>query len=84
MRHKIDELFLEDLNNFVEARESISHAYSVQAYADVMSHFAAGDRYLNRVWCASADGYVDEVNEYLEKSLEQFEDSKKKLEECKA
>jgi hypothetical protein len=84
MRHKIDELFLEDLNNFVEARESISHTYSVQAYADVMSHFAAGDRYLNRVWCASADGYIDEVNEYLEKSLEQFEDSKKKLEECKA
>ncbi len=82
--YKIDELFLEDLNSFVETRESISHTYGVQAYADVMSHFAAGDRYLNRVWCSSADGYVDEVNMYLEKSLEQFEDSKKKLEECKA
>ena len=83
VRHEVDELFLEDLNTFVEARESISHTYGIQAYADVMSHFAAGDRYLNRVWCASSDGYVDEVNEYLVKSLEQFEDSRKKLAECK-
>jgi len=84
VRHKVDELFLEDLNTFVEARESISHTYGVQTYADVMSHFAAGDRYLNRVWCASADGYIDEVNEYLGKSLEQFEDSQRKLLSCKA
>ena len=83
VRLRVDELFLEDLNTFVESRESISHTYGVQAYADVMSHFAAGDRYLNRVWCASSDGYIDEVNEYLTKSLEQFEDSLKKLIECK-
>ena len=83
IRLKVDELFLEDLNTFVEARESISHTYGVQAYADVMSHFAAGDRYLNRVWCASSDGYIDEVNEYLVKSLEQFEDSQRKLAEFK-
>ena len=83
VRHEVDELFLEDLNTFVEARESISHTYGVQAYADVMSHFAAGDRYLNRVWCASSDGYIDEVNEYLARSLEQFEDSQRKLAECK-
>lgn len=84
IRHKVDELFLEDLNTFVETRQSITHTYGIQAYADIMSHFAAGDRYLNRVWCASADGYIDEVNMYLDKSLEQFEDSRKKLEECKA
>ena len=84
VRHRVDELFLEDLNAFVEARESITHTYGIQAYADVMSHFAAGDRYLNRVWCASADGYIDEVNENLTKSLEQFEDSQKKLAECKS
>lgn len=84
VRHKVDELFLEDLTAFVGARESISHTYGVRTYADVMSHFAAGDRYLNRVWCASADGYIDEVNEYLGKSLEQFEDSQKKLLSCKA
>jgi hypothetical protein len=73
MRHKIDELLLDDLNRFVTSRESISHAYGLQAYADIMSHFAGGERYLNRVWSASADGYIDEVNAYLTKAHEQFD-----------
>ena len=73
MRLKIDELLLDDLDRFVSARESISHAYGLQAYADVMSHFAGGERYLNRVWSASADGYIDEVNAYLSKAHEQFD-----------
>ncbi|MFQ6035242.1 MAG: hypothetical protein ACE5NM_05270 [Sedimentisphaerales bacterium] len=72
MRGRIDELFAEDLAAFVQARESISQVYGLNAYADVMSYFAAGERYLNRVWSASADGYVDEVNTYLEKAQEQF------------
>jgi hypothetical protein len=38
-----------------------------------MSHFAGGERYLNRVWSASADGYIDEVNAYLTKAHEQFD-----------
>jgi hypothetical protein len=73
MRHRIDELLLDDLDRFVNARESISHAYGLQTYADVMSHFAGGERYLNRVWSASADGYIDEVNAYITKAHEQFE-----------
>ena len=42
------------------------------AYGEVMTDFAAAERYLNRVWSASADGYIDEVNEYLEKASNQF------------
>lgn len=72
VRHRIEELFADDLNAFVEARESIAHSYGLAAYAEVMTCFAAGERYLNRVWSASADGYVDEINDYLEKSKEQF------------
>jgi len=60
---------------FVDARESIAHRYGLAAYGDVMTRFAAGERYLNRVWSASADGYIDEVNEYLEKAKDQFTDS---------
>jgi hypothetical protein len=71
-RLRIDALFPDDLNTFVEARESIAHVHGLQAYADVMNYFATGERYLNRVWSASADGYIDEVNEYLEKATEQF------------
>ena len=79
IRHSIDELFLEDLAIFVDGRESIAHVYGLTAYGDVMSSFAAGERYLNRVWSASADGYIDEVNAYLDKAQEQFVESLDKI-----
>jgi len=79
VRHRIDELLVEDLNTFVQARDSIAKVYGLTAYADVMSCFAAGERYLNRVWSASADGYVDEVNTYLDKAQEQFVESLNKI-----
>ncbi|UCC98726.1 MAG: hypothetical protein JSW66_02290 [Phycisphaerales bacterium] len=75
MRHRIDELFIDDLEMFVDARESIAHRYGLAAYGQVMSSFAAGERYLNRVWSASADGYIDEVNAYIEKARAQFAES---------
>jgi len=79
VRHRIDELFIEDLDIFVQARQSIAQVYGLSVYADVMSCFAAGERYLNRVWSASADGYIDEVNDYLEKAQEQFVESMGKI-----
>ena len=72
IHEKIDTIFLDDLENFLAARESIIHQYDLQSYADLMSHFAAGERYLNRSWSASADGYVDESYAYVDKALEQF------------
>jgi len=83
VRHRIDELFIKDLEMFVDARESIGHRYGLAAYGDVMSSFAAGERYLNRVWSASADGYIDEVNTYIEKACEQFADCLSKIQSCK-
>lgn len=84
MRHRIDELFVDDLDRFVDARESIAHRYGLAAYGEVMSSFAAGERYLNRVWSASADGYIDEVNAYLDKAQEQFTESHQKVCQFKA
>jgi hypothetical protein len=72
MRFEIDRQFRDDLIRFVDARHSLSHLYGLQVYADVMSEFAAGERYLNRVWSASADNYVDEVMLYLGKARDQF------------
>jgi hypothetical protein len=83
MRHKIDELLIDDLNTFVDARETIGHAFNLQVYADIMSNFAGGERYLNRTWSASADGYIDEVNKSLEKALNQFKEAKEKLDAVK-
>jgi hypothetical protein len=72
LRHEIDRSFRENLNTFVEARESIAHTYGLKAYSNVMSQFAAGERYLNRVWSASTDGYIDEAHTYLERARDQF------------
>ena len=83
VRFRIDELFSEDLAEFIEARQSIAHIYGLVAYGEVMSTFAAGERYLNRVWSASADGYINEVNTYLEKAREQFNESLEKIRQLK-
>ena len=84
VRHRIDELFPENLAAFVQARKSIAHVFGLSAYADVMSSFAAGERYLNRVWSASADGYIDEVNAFLDKSQGQFVESLGKIRQLKS
>jgi len=84
VRHRIDQLFTEDLSTFVNARQSIAHSCGLAAYADVMGPFAAGERYLNRVWSASADGYIDEVNTYLDKAKDQFVESLAKLRSSKS
>ena len=83
MRFRIDELFPDDLAGFVEARESIAHRYGLTAYGQIMSSFAAGERYLNRVWSASADGYIDEVSAYIEKARDQFTNSLNAIRELK-
>ncbi len=75
-RFEIDRLLREDLNDFANARESMQHIFGLQGYADVMSAFAAGERYINRVWSASTDGYVDEVRNYLERATQQFREAK--------
>ena len=79
IRHHLEELFADDLSTFITARETIAHSFGLAAYADVMSSFAAGERYLNRAWCASADGYIDEVHQYLDKAAEQFASSLDKV-----
>lgn len=79
MRFEIDKLFREDLFAFADARDSMKHIFGLQHYADIMSSFAAGERYINRVWSASTDGYVDEVLMYVEKSLSQFRHAKEEF-----
>lgn len=79
MHQTIDQEFASDLRQFADARESIVHLHGLQTYAEIMTHFATGERYLNRVWSASADGYVDEVSLYMPQVLEQFQQCHEKL-----
>jgi hypothetical protein len=75
LRHVIDRTFPEHLAAFVEARESIAHSYGLKAYAEVMNRFATGERYLNRVWSASTDGYQPEAHDYISRCHLQFDDA---------
>jgi len=72
LREQIDLKLRNDLRRFADARQSMVHLFGLQVYADIMSSFAAGERYVNRVWSASADGYDEEARIYLEKAAKQF------------
>ncbi len=80
----IDSMLLDDLDTFVNARETIGVKYGLNAYAEIMSHYAAGERYLNRVWSCSADGYVDEAHTYIGRAFEQFNDTNQLFQKLKA
>jgi hypothetical protein len=79
LRAWIDDTLRPDLRRFAEARESLVHLFGLQAYADIMSCFAAGERYVNRVWSASADGYDEEATTYLARAARQFRDAQAQL-----
>lgn len=72
LRKEIDKRLRDDLRRFADARQSMVHLFNLQTYADIMSEFAAGERYVNRVWSASADGYEAEARNYLDKAARQF------------
>ena len=79
VRFQVDTFLLPDLDIIINLRKSIIYVYNLQSYSDIMNEFACGERYLNRVWCASADCYYDEVQAYLIKALAQFTETQKKL-----
>lgn len=79
LREQIDTRLRNDLRRFADARESMIHLFGLQTYADLMSSFAAGERYINRVWSASADGYEAEARNYLQRAANQFRHARQQL-----
>lgn len=84
LRDAIDARLRDDLRRFADARESLVHLYGLQTYADIMSDFAAGERYVNRVWSAAADDYDAEAWTYVGKALERFKEATGRLEAAAA
>lgn len=84
LRDTIDDRLRVDLQRFADARESLIHLFSLQTYADIMSEFAAGERYVNRVWSASADGYDQEASDYLKRAGEQFRHASAQLQSAQS
>lgn len=84
LRAEIDDHLRMELMRFADARESLIHLFGLQAYANVMSDFAAGERYVNRVWSASADGYDGEARSYLGRAAVQFRSARQRLDSAAA
>jgi len=84
MRDAIDSRLRDDLRRFADARETLIHLFGLQLYANLMSNFAAGERYINRVWSASADGYDAEARNYLRKAATQFRNAQDQLQAASA
>jgi uncharacterized membrane-anchored protein YhcB (DUF1043 family) len=76
---RIEQDLNEDIARFVDARETLIPLFGLQAYANIMNHFAAAERTINRAWCASADGYVDEVWACFERVEELLDATRQEL-----
>jgi len=68
----LDNLFLNDINKFIESRYLIKYKFGVLSFSNVMSHFAAGERLLNRAGSASTDGYFEETVNSIEAANYEF------------
>lgn len=60
-------------------QESLSRIYGFAGYAQVMTPFAAAERWLNRAWSAASDTHRPEVLASLDRALEHIEEA---LHEC--
>jgi hypothetical protein len=78
----IDQQCVLHFNDFADARHTLVQRYGLSGFADIMSDFALGERMLNRAWCASADGYVDEARNSIAQSLEYLNSARQKLRVC--
>jgi len=75
LREVIDTRLRDDLRRFADAQETLIHLFGLQMYAALMRKFVAGERYVQRLWSASADGYDAKARTYLGKGTTQFRDA---------
>ncbi len=75
----IDEQCAPRFAEFADSRQSLVKRFGLQEYAEVMTEFAAAERYVNRSWSAAADGYVDEVTASLNKANRHLENAQQVL-----
>jgi len=75
----IDDELADDFRAFADGRECMIPRFGLTVYADVMTHFASGERYMNRAWSAAADGYVDEAATCIQQSIGFLDDATAEL-----
>ena len=71
----IDTELTEPLADFADARNALVQRFGLQAFAEVMTQFASGERFINRAWSASADGYRNEASDSLRRAQQHLENA---------
>lgn len=66
--HRLDAVQGELVPAFVEARPLLVARMGMAGYAELMDHFAAMERQINRAWSAAADGVVEESIDCLRRA----------------
>lgn len=63
--HRIGNIQRDDVPAFVADRPALVSRMGLAGYAELMDHFAAMERQLNRAWSAAADGHLPEAEACL-------------------
>lgn len=76
---EVDALVNGPVADFVDNRLSITDNFGVGAYAEVMAPFATAERYLNRAWSSSADGYLQEAVDCVGRAVPRIEEAERAM-----
>lgn len=71
----IDENLAAEVAEFADQRKAMVQRFGLRIYGQIMTDFARGERQINRCWCASADGYADEVSQCLTRAKSHIDDA---------
>ncbi len=74
IRDKIDSLLTTYFEPFVENRFILIEHYGMRKGAEILLQFAFVERYINRVWSATADGCPSEARASLDTAVAALED----------
>lgn len=74
VRDKVDSLLAAYVEPFVENRFILIEHYGMRRGAEILLQFALAERYINRVWSATADGAGNEARASLQTALDALDD----------
>lgn len=75
----VDDRCVSHCNSFADQREVIKSLLGLSRFGEIMSEFASGERFLNRVWSAAADGYMEEAYRSVQTAFEFFSAAERAL-----
>lgn len=76
---RIGNIQRDDVPAFVADRPALVSRLTLAGYAELMDHFAAMERQLNRAWSAAADGHLEEAMTSLHNAQPMVVETLKKL-----